>query len=395
MAVFSLQAQTTPAYTDVNNNFSTAQTINGTLTLSDKLYLKRIFIDNRRALAYHNNWLYLNPDNAFGTGVYVGSKLRVKGNISPYNHSNTYMDNTNGQIFELGYRVLSANTYQNTLNSVYSRLGSNNTFTGVNNFDTETGAKPFYVSRLGNAGQSIRMHVEDRTAYFTHKQDETTGDHNVFFDIESPTSGKKQFLFFSNGEKVRIGGDKALRVNGQTLMTGNVNIGGASNSTLTVRHVNGKEAASSAEDNLYLNYNSGKDVLVGFGGQQSNLKVDGDVESSKVKVTATPGSVPDYVFAPSYQLRSISELESYIKANSHLPNIPSAPTIEANGQDLGNIQLKLLEKIEELTLYTIEQEKKIKAQQDKIASLEADQSEVQDLKQRLAALEALIKKKLD
>ena len=90
-----------------------------------------------------------------------------------------------------------------------------------------------------------------------------------------------------------------------------------------------------------------------------NTLIRGNLEAKKVKVTATPGSVPDYVFQPNYKLKTLNELEAFIKANSHLPNIPNAKEIETNGQNLGDIQLKLLEKIEELTLYVIEQDKEI------------------------------------
>jgi hypothetical protein len=90
-----------------------------------------------------------------------------------------------------------------------------------------------------------------------------------------------------------------------------------------------------------------------------NLTVSGAVNSSKVKVTATSGSVPDYVFAEDYGLLTLDQLDEYIKTNSHLPNIPSAKEIETNGQDVGELQLKLLEKIEELTLYVIELRKEI------------------------------------
>jgi hypothetical protein len=90
-----------------------------------------------------------------------------------------------------------------------------------------------------------------------------------------------------------------------------------------------------------------------------DLIVMENVEASRVKVTATPGSVPDYVFKPDYKLRSLPELESFIKANSHLPNIPNAREIETNGQDVGELQLKLLEKIEELTLHIIKLNKRI------------------------------------
>ena len=95
----------------------------------------------------------------------------------------------------------------------------------------------------------------------------------------------------------------------------------------------------------------------GSGFFTSNLIVQGNIESKKVKVTATPGSVPDYVFSKNYKLKSLTELEEYIKTNAHLPNIPDAATIETNGQNLGEMQLKLLEKIEELTLYIIDLKK--------------------------------------
>ncbi|GHE75733.1 helicase associated domain-containing protein [Roseivirga thermotolerans] len=94
------------------------------------------------------------------------------------------------------------------------------------------------------------------------------------------------------------------------------------------------------------------------------------LESKKVKVSAAPGSFPDYVFANEYQLKSLSELEAFIKENGHLPNVPTAKEVEANGQDLGLIQQKLLEKIEELTLYTIEQQKLIKQLTERIEKLE-------------------------
>ena len=77
-------------------------------------------------------------------------------------------------------------------------------------------------------------------------------------------------------------------------------------------------------------------------------------------VSATPGSVPDYVFSSDYKLQTLEEVEAFIDQNSHLPNIPNAEEIESNGQDVGELQLKLLEKIEEMTLHIIELNKRIK-----------------------------------
>lgn len=65
----------------------------------------------------------------------------------------------------------------------------------------------------------------------------------------------------------------------------------------------------------------------------------------------------DFVFKENYQLPSLDEVESYIKANRRLPEIPSAVEMQANGVSLGEMQTKLLQKIEELTLYMIELKK--------------------------------------
>ena len=111
-------------------------------------------------------------------------------------------------------------------------------------------------------------------------------------------------------------------------------------------------------------------ILDTQGAVGSDLIVNGNLEAQKVKVTATPGSVPDYVFQPNYKLKTLNELEEYIQANSHLPNIPNAKEIETNGQNLGELQLKLLEKIEELTLYMIEQDKRLQKQDRKNRELE-------------------------
>lgn len=76
-------------------------------------------------------------------------------------------------------------------------------------------------------------------------------------------------------------------------------------------------------------------------------------------VTVTVDNFPDYVFEKDYNLMSIEELDTYIKANKHLPNVPSAADVKENGANLGDLNKALLEKVEELTLYIIEQQKQI------------------------------------
>ncbi|MCW3110035.1 MAG: hypothetical protein JWQ09_4541 [Segetibacter sp.] len=98
------------------------------------------------------------------------------------------------------------------------------------------------------------------------------------------------------------------------------------------------------------------------------LAVNGDAIFKKVQVkTSTPW--PDYVFHPAYELRSLSSLETYINENNHLPDVPSAKEVEKGGLDLGSTQALLLKKIEELTLYIIEQDKKIEKLQQNFVVL--------------------------
>lgn len=86
------------------------------------------------------------------------------------------------------------------------------------------------------------------------------------------------------------------------------------------------------------------------------LSVKGKIRAEEIRVQT---GWADFVFKPEYKLLSLSELESYIKENGHLPEIPSEQEVTENGVELGNISAKLLQKIEELTLYVIEQQKEI------------------------------------
>ncbi|WP_394773473.1 hypothetical protein [Flavobacterium sp.] len=100
-------------------------------------------------------------------------------------------------------------------------------------------------------------------------------------------------------------------------------------------------------------------VGIGSTNPDSKLTVAGNIHAQEVKVTLNAGViVPDYVFAKDYKLKSLQEVEEYIKQNSHLPEIPSAKEIEKNGLMLAEMNLNLLKKMEEMTLYMIELNKR-------------------------------------
>jgi len=97
-----------------------------------------------------------------------------------------------------------------------------------------------------------------------------------------------------------------------------------------------------------------------------NYAVKGNGEVFARKYTTTLGTIPDYVFDPSYKLLPLNELKSYITTYKHLPNIPSTQEYEERGElDLGELNRKLLEKVEELTLYILQLEERTKALENK------------------------------
>ncbi|WP_305982256.1 hypothetical protein [Roseivirga thermotolerans] len=114
-----------------------------------------------------------------------------------------------------------------------------------------------------------------------------------------------------------------------------------------------------------------------------NALFQGNIESMKVKVTQDPGNWPDYVFSTNFKLRTLTELETYIQQNQHLPEVPSAKEIEANGQDLGDIQAVLLKKIEELTLYLIQENKENSNLKEQITKVEDENQELREMLQEI------------
>ncbi|WP_282161717.1 fibronectin type III domain-containing protein [Ulvibacterium marinum] len=114
-----------------------------------------------------------------------------------------------------------------------------------------------------------------------------------------------------------------------------------------------------------INYTSGN-VGIGTSTIPSayKLAVDGKIISEGLKVQLQT-QWPDYVFKKEYSLRPLKKLQDYIKEHGHLPNIPTAGEVKENGIEVGEMNRLLLEKIEELTLYILEQEQRIQVLEDK------------------------------
>lgn len=105
-------------------------------------------------------------------------------------------------------------------------------------------------------------------------------------------------------------------------------------------------------------------------------------EQIKVENPAVNGWA-DYVFKKDYKLRTLEEVEKHIAEKGHLPNVPSAKDVEKDGINLGEMDAKLLEKIEELTLYSIEQSKQIKSLQEENKTLKSQSEDIKELKKQV------------
>ena len=108
-------------------------------------------------------------------------------------------------------------------------------------------------------------------------------------------------------------------------------------------------------------------IGIGTASPSYKLDVNGTIRANEIIVNTTGA---DFVFADDYQLRPLSEVKTFIQENKHLPEIKSAQEMQENGVGVNELQTQLLQKIEELTLYILQQEERIRLQEERIDALE-------------------------
>ena len=132
-------------------------------------------------------------------------------------------------------------------------------------------------------------------------------------------------------------------------------------------------------------------VGIGINNPQNKLDVNGTIHAKEVKVDLS--GWPDYVFKTDYALLTLEEVEKHIKEKGYLPSVPSEADVLKNGINLGDNQRLLLQKIEELTLYSIEQNKQIKELKNENKTLKQESLQIKTLVERLEKLEKIEKVK--
>jgi hypothetical protein len=124
--------------------------------------------------------------------------------------------------------------------------------------------------------------------------------------------------------------------------------------------------AAGANSLLYVRADG--NVGIGTTNPETKLTVKGKIEASEIQVKDI-STIPDYVFRPDYKLMSLEQVKRYVNRNQHLPEVPSEKEFKEKGMNMAEMNALLLKKIEELTLYVIEQNKQLQEQGNEIKTL--------------------------
>lgn len=234
--------------------------------------------------------------------------------------------------------------------------------------------------RLSGAGFTSQMAVATSAGFYSPKAD--AGDlviRNLNADVQlysisggiSMVTGSgaaaEERMVIQNDGRVAIGmappvTGQEFAVNGETYSEGGYAYGGINKArTLPMgQGVSYRGRGFAGEQQLMFHNFLRDQVIIGYQTQVNGgyrLAVDGTIIAEGLTIQNS-NSWPDYVFEEDYKLRSLEEVEDFVKTNKHLPDVPSAKEVE-DGYAVGDMQKTLLRKVEELTIYVIDQNKEL------------------------------------
>ncbi|MER0440602.1 hypothetical protein [Emticicia sp. W12TSBA100-4] len=260
----------------------------------------------------------------------------------------TLFSNTTGSAnAAIGSNALLSNTTGNN-NMAFGGLAMQNNTTGINN--VAVGSQALFTNTAGNFNIGIGTNALSQKG---------AGDNNVAIGsgvLNGLTSGNQNTAVGSNAGELATTGSGNIFLGYQA--------GRSETGSNTLYIANTSTATPLIYGDLTTNFLAVGQVAVAdraaatSGGYK--LLVKGGLLTEKIKVAvAGTADWADYVFEPSYKLMPLDKVESFVKENKHLPNVPSAEEMAKNGLDIGKNSAKMMEKIEELTLYVIELKKEI------------------------------------
>ena len=214
---------------------------------------------------------------------------------------------------------------------------------------------PFFtISTTGEVGIGIlrplaKLHVE-------------SGDNKTYASILATTTAEANKLVVSSGNTTGAN-TEVFRISHEFPGYGD---GGRNNGFISFKRggsYNDGVVEFGTKGTTRMRISSNGNVGIGLpAGKEADaaLTVKGTIHATQVRIDLS-GALADYVFDKNYKLMDLKDVENYVNEHSHLPEVPSASEVATNGMDLGEMQNKMLQKIEELTLYVIKQQKEIEA----------------------------------